>query len=116
MESADTYMNALAGGDWRDNLKYARGAASNNTVILVAALLFIALSPGVLLTLPAINPTNGCSASDDPFFKSGVRDWFISGQTNLFAVLVHAVVFAACLWVAGRYGNLQMGGNKIGSY
>ena len=43
---------------------------------LLAVLLFVLLSPGVLLTLPP-----------------GSKGVFMSGQTSLLAVLVHAVVF-----------------------
>jgi hypothetical protein len=45
-------------------------------MLLLATLLFILLSPGVLLTLPA-----------------GSKGIVMSGQTSLMAVLVHAVVF-----------------------
>jgi hypothetical protein len=45
-------------------------------MMLVATLLFILLSPGVLLTLPA-----------------GSKGIVMSGQTSLMAVLVHAVLF-----------------------
>lgn len=43
---------------------------------LLLPILFIALSPGVLLTLPP-----------------GLKGIFMSGQTSMLAVLVHAVVF-----------------------
>jgi hypothetical protein len=43
---------------------------------LATALLFVLLSPGVLLTLPP-----------------GGRGIFMSGQTSLVAVIVHALVF-----------------------
>jgi len=46
--------------------------------VLVPVLLFILLSPGVLLTLPPL--------------KRGV---FMSGETSLTSVVVHALVFAA---------------------
>jgi len=48
-----------------------------NANILVPVVLFVLLSPGVLLTLPPLS--------------KGV---FRSGQTSLVAVVVHAVVFA----------------------
>ena len=48
-----------------------------NANILVPVILFVLLSPGVLLTLPPLS--------------KGV---FRSGQTSLTAVVVHAVVFA----------------------
>ncbi len=44
--------------------------------MFLAVLLFIILSPGLLLTLPA-----------------GSRGVFMSGQTSILAILVHAVVF-----------------------
>lgn len=44
---------------------------------IVPALLFLVLSPGMLLTLPP-----------------GSKGPFMSGQTSLVSVLVHAVVFA----------------------
>ncbi len=44
--------------------------------MFLAVLLFIILSPGLLLTLPA-----------------GSRGIFMSGQTSVLAVLVHALVF-----------------------
>uniref|UniRef100_A0A6C0BBB3 Uncharacterized protein n=1 Tax=viral metagenome TaxID=1070528 RepID=A0A6C0BBB3_9ZZZZ len=54
-------------------------------MLYLAALLFIVLSPGVLLTLPA-----------------GSKGVFMSGQTSLLAVLVHAVVFYFALPVVHR--------------
>lgn len=48
-------------------------------MILTAVLLFVLLSPGVLLTLPPIGKV------------------FMSGKTSLVAVLVHAVVFYVLL-------------------
>lgn len=45
-------------------------------MMLIATLLFILLSPGILLTLPA-----------------GSKGIVMSGQTSLMAVLVHAVLF-----------------------
>jgi hypothetical protein len=44
--------------------------------MFLAVVLFILLSPGLLLTLPA-----------------GSRGVFMSGQTSVLAVLVHALVF-----------------------
>lgn len=49
-------------------------------MLLVATLLFVLLSPGVLLTLPPIG-----------------GKIFMSGKTSLIAVLVHAVVFYVLL-------------------
>ena len=48
--------------------------------MLGLVLLFVLLSPGVLLTLPPLN-----------------RGVFMSGQTSLVAAVVHAVVFALVL-------------------
>jgi len=45
-------------------------------MLFLATVLFILLSPGVLLTLPPVGPRV-----------------FFSGKTSLLAVLVHAVVF-----------------------
>lgn len=45
-------------------------------MLLLATLLFILLSPGILLTIPAIGGKT-----------------FMSGKTSLMAVLVHAVIF-----------------------
>ena len=45
-------------------------------MLLLATILFVLLSPGVLLTLPA-----------------GSKGIVMSGQTSLMAVLVHAVLF-----------------------
>ena len=53
--------------------------------LIVPAVLFILLSPGILLTLP---PGSG-----------GV---FRSGQTSLLAVLIHAIVFAVIFAVLRR--------------
>jgi hypothetical protein len=49
-------------------------------MLLIATLLFVLLSPGVLLTLPPIG-----------------GKIFMSGKTSLIAVLVHAVVFYVLL-------------------
>jgi hypothetical protein len=45
-------------------------------MLLLATILFVLLSPGILLTLPA-----------------GGKGIVMSGQTSLMAVLVHAVLF-----------------------
>ena len=55
----------------------AMGLVLTNTDLIVTTVLFLALSPGLLLTLP---PGSG-----------GV---FRSGQTSLAAALTHAIVFA----------------------
>lgn len=48
---------------------------------LVAAILFVLLSPGVLLTLPPVG-----------------KKIFMSGKTSVTAILVHAVVFGIALY------------------
>jgi hypothetical protein len=55
--------------------------------MLVLVLLFVLLSPGVLLTLP---PVGGSV--------------FMSGKTSLTAVLVHAAVFALVLYCLKKRG------------
>ncbi len=55
-------------------------------MLWLAAILFIVLSPGVLLTLPP-----------------GSKGVFMSCQTSLLAVLVHAVVFYLALMYVPRY-------------
>lgn len=45
--------------------------------IIVPVILFVLLSPGVLLTIPPLS-----------------KGLFMSGQTSVTSVLVHAVVFA----------------------
>ena len=52
----------------------------------VLVLLFVVLSPGVLLTLPPVG-----------------KKVFMSGQTSLTAVLVHAAVFAAAVYGIWQY-------------
>ena len=49
-------------------------------MLFAATVLFILLSPGVLLTLPPIG-----------------GKWWMTGKTSLVAVLVHAVVFYVLL-------------------
>ena len=49
-------------------------------MLLAATLLFVLLSPGILLTLPPVG-----------------SKIFMSGKTSLIAVLVHAVVFYVLL-------------------
>jgi hypothetical protein len=58
----------------------------------VTVALFILLSPGFLLTLPA-----------------GSKGVFMSGQTSTAAVLVHAVVFAVALYLLKSYYWSVMG-------
>lgn len=52
--------------------------------------LFIILSPGVLLTLPPIG-----------------GKIFMSGKTSMTAVLVHAVVFGLALYLIDSYYNME---------
>ena len=63
----------------------AMGLVLTKTDLIVTTALFLALSPGLLLTLP---PGSG-----------GV---FRSGQTSLPAVLTHAIVFAVIFAVLRR--------------
>jgi len=53
--------------------------------ILVPVILFILLSPGVLLTLPPLS-----------------KGIFMSGQTSITAVLVHGVVFGVVYAILRR--------------
>lgn len=62
---------------------------SNFIRMIIAALLFLLLSPGVLLTLPPVG-----------------KKVFMSGQTSLQAVVVHAAVFAAVLYSLKKSGLL----------
>ena len=50
-------------------------------MLWLPVLLFVVLSPGLLLTLPPVGPKV-----------------FFSGKTSVAAVLVHAVVFAVALY------------------
>lgn len=52
----------------------------------VTVALFILLSPGFLLTIPA-----------------GSKGLLMSGQTSVAAVLVHAIVFALALYLVKTY-------------
>jgi hypothetical protein len=53
-------------------------------MLWLAVLLFVVLSPGLVLTLPPVGPKI-----------------FFSGKTSVTSVLVHAVVFAAALYFLG---------------
>jgi hypothetical protein len=55
--------------------------------ILFLMILFVALSPGMFLSIPPV----------------GGR-WWMTGKMSLKAVFVHAVVFAVILWLARRSG------------
>ena len=57
------------------------------TNILVPTLLFIILSPALLLTIP-------------PQEKGGL---FMSGQTSVTSILVHAVVFAVVFYLLRNF-------------
>ena len=63
----------------------AMGLVLTKTDLIVTTVLFLTLSPGLLLTLP---PGSG----------GGVR----SGQTSLSAVITHAVVFAVVFAILRR--------------
>ena len=58
--------------------------------MLKEVLLFILLSPGLLLTLPPVN-----------------KKIFFSMKTSVIAVLVHALVFAAALYYSGSLDGFQ---------
>jgi len=58
--------------------------------MLVPVLLFILLSPGLLLTLPPV----------------GKKVW-MSGQTSLQSVLVHAFVFVAVLYLLEKNKDMK---------
>jgi hypothetical protein len=54
--------------------------------LLLLAILFIVLSPGILLTIPPLS-----------------RGLFMSGQTSFLAVVVHAVVFVLVYYYVKPY-------------
>jgi hypothetical protein len=58
--------------------------------MITEVLLFILLSPGLLLTLPPVN-----------------KNIFFSLKTSVLAVLVHALVFAAILYYFGSTEGFQ---------
>jgi hypothetical protein len=60
-------------------------------MLLAATLLFVLLSPGILLTLPPVG-----------------SKIFMSGKTSLIAVLVHAVVFYVLLCYRSSIPILNM--------
>ncbi len=62
---------------------------------ILPTLLFVILSPGMLLTLPA-----------------GSKGLFASGQTSMKAIAVHAAVFALAL-VALRYAGVKIAGDRV---
>lgn len=57
---------------------------------IVLAILFVLLSPGVLLTLPPVG-----------------KKIFMSGQTSVVSALVHAIVFVGILYLLESYGFLE---------
>ena len=61
--------------------------------LLFYTLLFIVLSPGLLLTIPALS-----------------RGLFMSRQTSVIAVLVHAVVFYLLAYLLRSYGYVYLEG------
>lgn len=60
-------------------------------MLLLATLLFVVLSPGILLTLPPVG-----------------SKIFMSGKTSMIAVLVHAVVFYLILCFRDRLPIVNM--------
>jgi hypothetical protein len=58
--------------------------------MLRETLLFILLSPGLLLTLPPIG-----------------KSFFMTGKTSMIAIIVHALVFAAVLYYASSIPGLN---------
>ncbi len=58
--------------------------------IMIAVLLFILLSPGFLLSIPAVG-----------------GKYFMTGKTSTTAVLVHAVVFGLALYLLKTYYGLE---------
>lgn len=58
-----------------------------NPKILVPAILFALLSPGMLLSLPSLN--------------------FASGKTSIQSVLVHALVFVLAYWGLSKSGLVK---------
>ena len=63
--------------------------------LLFYTMLFIVLSPGLLLTIPAMG-----------------RGLFMSRQTGVIAVLVHAVVFYLLAYFLRSYGYVYLEGFK----
>lgn len=57
---------------------------------IVLAILFVLLSPGILLTLPPVG-----------------KKIFMSGQTSIVSALVHAIVFVGILYLLESYGLLE---------
>ncbi len=57
---------------------------------MIAVLLFILLSPGFLLSIPAVG-----------------GKYFMTGKTSVTAVLVHAVVFGLALYLLKTYYGIE---------
>ncbi len=57
---------------------------------LLYAILFFALSPGVLLTLPPIN-----------------KKYFMTGKTSIIAAGVHAIIFAVICYFLSKQGMIE---------
>jgi len=60
-------------------------------MLWLSGLLFVLLSPGVLLTIPSV----------------GKRALWMSGQTSTAAVLVHAVLFAVVSFLVWQHFNIS---------
>ena len=63
---------------------------TNINRMILEVILFILLSPGLLLTLPPVN-----------------KKIFFSLKTSFLAVLVHALIFATILYYSGRIDGFQ---------
>lgn len=57
---------------------------------MFAVILFILLSPGLLLSIPAVG-----------------GKYFMTGKTSITAVLVHAVVFGLALYLLKTYYGIE---------
>jgi hypothetical protein len=57
---------------------------------IVLAVLFVLLSPGILLTIPPV----------------GKKIW-MSGETSIISSLVHAIIFVGILYLLESYGFLE---------
>ena len=60
--------------------------------MLFETILFVLLSPGVLLTLPAVG-----------------KGFFMTNRTSTLSVLVHAVIFGSILYAASMYYEKREG-------
>ncbi len=57
---------------------------------IVLAVLFVLLSPGILLTIPPV----------------GKKIW-MSGETSITSAVVHAIIFVGILYLLESYGFLE---------